>query len=648
MKLSFKERLRGKISLPDNEAKSLSVSPEVLTTWQMLGAPGGAYSQIYRKQPAVRTVVDFLARNIAQLNLKVYERVGNDDRRELDNHPLARKLRHPDPETTRFRHMRDTVADIAIYDRAFWWKQYRGSEIENLLRISPAQLDVVTLSGRRVYRRLDTGRVIPREELVIFSGYSPLGDDLGVPPVETLRRTLAEEWAAVAHRENMWRNGSRQGSVIRRPETAPEWGEEERKRFRADWEAMMTGSANSGRTAILEDGMQLDAFSAFNPKEMEYIAGRKLTYEEVALAYGGATLATLVVGKNISAGTEIDAFHRQLYQDVLGPWLRMLQDEIELQLLPAFDVGPSTTRRIYTEFNLYEKLKSSFEEQASVLATSVGVPFMTVNDARSRLNMTRVDDDMFDVPVMPMNVIYGGQQSTQEPTGDPSTPPGLLSRVKAVPHAVERRRDETAGQYEKLFRDHFAHQERSILSAVKTKRIDESRWAAWDKTLADLLFAASVKTTEEMGVRAAVQLGGVYDSDRTTEYLTVRSRVNAEKVNAVTRVAVEEALAAEDVPAALDDMFTVAKSSRAQQLGVTSATSLIAFAREEAGRHTADAQDRKVLKTWIVTSGKSRHPEMNGESVPVGETFSNGALWPGDPSLGTGQTAGCSCLLQIA
>lgn len=649
--MKFWDRLLGKTAPPEGQKSGLSASPEVIETWRMWGGPHGPYSQIYRRQPAVRTVVDFLARNIGSLNAKVYQRVGDDDRREIDRHPLAQKLRRPNDDTTRYRHMRDTVSDIAIFDRAFWWKQYRGGEIENLLRISPAQMDVSTdADGRRVYRMVGSGRVIPRDQLVIFPGYSPAGDDLGVSPMETLRRVLAEEWEAVQHRANMWRNAARQGTVLSRPVDAPEWGDPERTRFRSDWQAMMTGSANSGKTAILEDGMTASTLSAFNAKEMEYIAGRKLTYEEVALAYGGATLAALVVGQGADVKANVDSFHRQLYQDVLGPWLRMLQDEIELQLLSDFDVDDSPRRRIYVEFNLAEKLKGSFEEQASVLATSVGVPFMSINDGRSRLNMARIDNDMFDLPVMPLNVIYGGQQSTQEPTADPSTPPGLLSatpKTKAIPRAVQRRRDETAEQYEKLFRSHFERQERSLTASVKAKAEAPARWEKWTLELADDLFEASLKTTEQMGLRAAVQIGGVYDTDRTVNYLKERSRIASESINEGTRLAVEEALDAEDVDEALDHVFSTAKTSQAQRLGLTTATGLIAFARVEAGRHSQDADGKERTKTWIVTSAKSRHPQMNGETVPVGDTFSNGALWPGDSSLSTDETAGCNCLLVL-
>jgi len=55
-----------------------------------------------------------------------------------------------------------------------------------------------------------------------------------------------------------------------------------------------------------------------------------------------------------------------------------------------------------------------------------------------------------------------------------------------------------------------------------------------------------------------------------------------------------------------------------------------------------------MTKTWHVNTGSaSRHPHMNGETVAVGEEFSNGGLYPGDPGLGPDETANCQCTLTI-
>ena len=38
---------------------------------------------------------------------------------------------------------------------------------------------------------------------------------------------------------------------------------------------------------------------------------------------------------------------------------------------------------------------------------------------------------------------------------------------------------------------------------------------------------------------------------------------------------------------------------------------------------------------------------MDGETVPIDETFSNGADWPGDDSLDADESCGCNCTTRI-
>ena len=80
---------------------------------------------------------------------------------------------------------------------------------------------------------------------------------------------------------------------------------------------------------------------------------------------------------------------------------------------------------------------------------------------------------------------------------------------------------------------------------------------------------------------------------------------------------------------------------RANLWGATVAGFVVGFAVTEAARQNGG---KKATKTWVVTSGNPRdsHAAMDGETVPVDGTFSNGLDWPGgfgDPD----EVAGCQC-----
>ena len=65
-----------------------------------------------------------------------------------------------------------------------------------------------------------------------------------------------------------------------------------------------------------------------------------------------------------------------LYSETLGPTMRMIEDRINTFLAPK--VGAPDAN--YIEFDIRSKLSGDFEEQASVMSTSVGAPWITPNE----------------------------------------------------------------------------------------------------------------------------------------------------------------------------------------------------------------------------------------------------------------------------
>lgn len=364
------------------------------------------YAEIWRTQESVRTVVSFLARNIAQLGIALFERVGDADRQRLQDHPLAILLRQPNPYTSRYRFINALVHDFAIYDNAYWLKTNDGG-VYGLVRIPPTRIvpegnDWLTPTKFRI-TGAEGFQVFPAEQIVYFRGYG-LEQDVGISPLESLRRILREEHAGSEMREQIMRNGARASGYLLRPKDAPEWSNTARERFRTQWHAQYSGSGpGAGGTPILEDGMTFTPASQ-TARDLQYIEARKLTREEVAAAY---FVPPPMVGLLDNATfSNITEQHKMLYQDTLGPWLTMIQEEIELQLMPDFEPAPE---RFYVEFNLREKLTGSFEERADAIQKAVGGPTMTVNEARALDNRPPIDGG--DTLIVPLNVTQNGNQN---------------------------------------------------------------------------------------------------------------------------------------------------------------------------------------------------------------------------------------------
>lgn len=374
------------------------------------------YEAIWKSQPALRTVIGFLARNIAQLGIDPYKKVSATDREKAPDHPLGRLLENPYPGSkwTKYRLMSWTVHEYGIYDCAFWLKSRASDGTPALIPIPRRYIDPIgdnpffperyRITGSRGYKDVDP------DQVVHFHGYNPEDPRNGVSPIETLRMILAEEYAAANFREKMWRNGAWVGGVITRSEKAPRWSDEARRRFRADWREQYSGDgADAGGTPVLEDGMTYQT-TGITAQEAQYVEARKLTREEVAVAYY-INPAMLGLMEGTGAGN-IPELHKMLYMDTLGPWLTMFSQDLEQQLLP--DLAPAED--VYIEFNLAEKLRGSFEEQAAAISASVGGPWMTRNEARALHNLPALDEaeDL----ITPLNVVQGGLASPRDTAPD--------------------------------------------------------------------------------------------------------------------------------------------------------------------------------------------------------------------------------------
>lgn len=381
------------------------------------GGHFSSYERMWKTQPALRTVVEFIARNVAELPLDVYKRAGDTDRRKLPDHPLAKMLGNPWPGSkwTKYRLINWTVQEWCIYHSAIWVKGFTPAGARGVLPVPRRYIEPIgdnlffpeayRLTGSKGYRDIEPDGVVH------FWGYNPENPRDGYSPIETLRQILAEEYEASKYRESMWRNGARISGYIARGEKAPRWSPETRDKFKQEWRAYSTDMA-AGATPVLEDGMSYVP-GGITPKDAQYVEARRLTREEVASAFH---IDPAMIGLSANANqSSLPELRQMLYADALGPFLEMFQQDVETQLLPDFEGNRNT----YVEFNLRKKMQGSFEAQAAAVSASVGAPWMTRNEGRALFNLPD-DKDGGDL-VTPLNVSKGGLASPRDTAPDHPT-----------------------------------------------------------------------------------------------------------------------------------------------------------------------------------------------------------------------------------
>jgi HK97 family phage portal protein len=303
--------------------------------------------------------------------------------------------------------MHSLVADVCIFGNAYHEKLEAG-DARALLPLPPyyvtprggslVQAAVYDYEGGEDTRRIAADNVFHARR------YNPNDLRIGLSPLEPLRQILSGEREALIANYDLWTNSARMAGVIERDkDDHVVYTDEQKAQYREAWQAAYAGRGNSSKTVILDPGQKFKE-AVWSPRESEFIEGRKLTLETVCRAFNiPVSLMGLTDTATFASQKE---FHRQLYVDTLGPWFRMIEAEVQAQIVPWFTSDPE----VYVEFNVEEKLRLSFEEQAEALRNAVGVPTMTVNEGRALQNLPRVDAEEFDEPVRPANVNYAGQE----------------------------------------------------------------------------------------------------------------------------------------------------------------------------------------------------------------------------------------------
>ena len=393
---------------------------------------------LYRRQPALRAVVSFLADNVAGVPIKCYVREGDTDRPRDTESALALLLSRPNPGMTTFELVRATESDLKLWGQSLWYvtpdadapSGWRIQYIPWAWVDGKETWDGFEPSAHRVTNPYTGARVeLPSDDCVRFFSYSPMGTMEASSPIEALKDVLSEQISAWEFRNGVWRNGGRVQQWISRPQGA-EWTPEARNRWAKSWKERFSGKGgtDTGGTPLLEDGMRLEV-TQLNAREAQWQEATRLAREDVAAVYHVNPSQIWHTESQTYASAKDNA--RALYADTLANDFALIEQRINARLVPMLGMDPATH---YCEFDLSSKLAASFEEQASVLQSSVGGPWMLRNEARARMNLPAIDGG--DELIVPLNVTEGGLASPNDTDPTKGVPATAEQVVKAIAGAL--------------------------------------------------------------------------------------------------------------------------------------------------------------------------------------------------------------------
>lgn len=657
--------------------------PSILERWRMVSRPsvinvtlsGDASTQVlnmtaaelYRTQDNLRAVVDFLSNNLAQLPLKVYTRNDETDRARDRDSDAAKVLWRPNDYQTQFEFIRALCTEYFIFGCVYVWvvpnvAKEGGYDIHIIPTnwitgttkspYGPTLIKVRTKAENQIVE-------IPSSEWVQFRTYSPGEPASFISPISALKQTLYEQVESGKFRRQLWRSSGRLNAQIVRPKDVAPWTEEQRKNFATAFREAWSGTGSkAGTIPLMEDGMEIKPFST-SFKEYEWAQSVTLSRESVAAAY--RINPSLVWHSNTQTYASAKDNARALYAECLGPDIQMIQQRINAFLLPMIGADPFKT---YVEFDLQEKLKGSFEEQAGIMQTATGRPWMTVDEARSYMNLPKLPDGQGEGLVIPLNVEVNGQANP----GNDYSYPGVDNNAKKLePCGCKSCKEQTElrikGKSDKdddekvqtVLTEFFKRQSRSIIPKISAGAEDFWNAERWDKELKEDLEPVLIEIADKHGKSTAEQLGSEYGTEVTRKYLESASEARAKKINEGTLRSITKELNRDfedDEEPDIGKVFET-RENTSGALAKSAAGAIASFATQEAAHQAISDGAERVIgrvveKEWITgANARPSHQAMNGERVPLDADFSNGQHWPGEDIGDPEESCGCNCTTEV-
>jgi HK97 family phage portal protein len=405
------------------------------------------YYEMYRQHPVVRAAVDKKAQYASSAKV-LFRPV--DPETKISQYKVD-KLKLFFRRSNVKQLLRITYKDLDIYGESFWLVLRtfaREGTPQKAMRLNPRYMTPVVKNGLVIEWKYGpvSGSELPErykpEQILHFRLDDPENDVAGLSPLHSLQRAVAQDLFAMEYNESFFKNSAQTGTIfIVKTST-----EAEAKRNRQWLKENYTGPDNAHRPLLLEGDVDVEK-SVSTPQEMEFLRGRMLLRQEIAMVLE-VDLEKLGVheSSNRSVSNEVDdSFH----SESVWPRQVILEEEINNQLIQrifgwsdiVFEQEDRDPRRTQDQADTDDKnLKSGRE---------------TINIQRERLGLAPVPGGDLAFVMTPTGILFVknfqklAERQTQD--GEPiqseggvgssqSTTPDATSAEKAPTREPQTRR----------------------------------------------------------------------------------------------------------------------------------------------------------------------------------------------------------------
>lgn len=338
---------------------------------------------------AVYSCVRILAEAVAGLPLHLYRyKEDGGKERAIDNNLYHLLHDEPNKEMSSFIFRETLMTHLLLWGNAYAQIIRNGKgEVVALYPLMPNKMQVDRDENGELYyiytRSSDEAKTMegvtvyltPRDVLHIPGlGFDGL---VGYSPIAMAKNAIGLAIATEEYGAKFFANGAAPSGVLEHPGTIKDLS-----RLRENWNSTFGGSANSGKVAVLEEGMKYTPIS-ISPEQAQFLETRKFQIDEIARIF--RVPPHMVGDLEKSSFSNIEQQSLEFVKYTLDPWVIRWEQSLSRALL-----NEDEKRKYFFKFNLEGLLRGDYESRMSGYAVARQNGWMSANDIRELENMDKI------------------------------------------------------------------------------------------------------------------------------------------------------------------------------------------------------------------------------------------------------------------
>ena len=339
---------------------------------------------------AVYSCVRILAEAVAGLPLHFYKY--NEDgskSKAIDNNLYHLLHDEPNPEMSSFVFRETLMTHLLLWGNAYAQIIRNGKgEVIALYPLMPNKMSVDRDENGHLYysyqRSQEEGKeagtvILSTRDVLHIPG---LGFDglVGYSPIAMAKNAIGLAIATEEYGAKFFANGAAPSGVLEHPGTI-----KDPARLRENWNSTFGGSANSGKVAVLEEGMKYTPIS-ISPEQAQFLETRKFQINEIARIF--RVPPHMVGDLEKSSFSNIEQQSLEFVKYTLDPWVIRWEQSLSRALL-----NEDEKKSYFFKFNVEGLLRGDYQSRMNGYAIARQNGWMSANDIRELENLDKISAD---------------------------------------------------------------------------------------------------------------------------------------------------------------------------------------------------------------------------------------------------------------